>query len=425
MGIAAKTIICVATFLAVQSLCHGQGILCTHGEGRFSMMSKTNVTVIVDAQKENGLSTRACEAKLVWDKEETPVARDAWQADVDVMDVDLGLGAPAVAFQVKKTDIASNMTYEIYLLRGAPRLFRTIAGGDFFRAADTDLDGRIEIWTGDANAANGFEGVPLADFDFPPTIVMRFEKRRLIDVSSEFRSYYDRQITQLLAQLDSEQLSDFKSSGAKLDTIPPWQVEKKRRLMAAKIGVLEIVWAYLYSGREQEAWKTLGEMWPETDIDRIRASIVKARAAGISRQMDGVSQEAAPVRKANRTPVYDLTAFEKSVNLGVLSKSRFPEEQTSQADQVLPKYVAMPKAISLFSLAPSDSQQGSLRSEVLVDLVIDAAGKVSSARLMHKEDEGPIGESLIAAAGHWKFIPAMEYGQPVASHIRITVSPYQ
>jgi hypothetical protein len=41
------------------------------------------------------------------------------------------------------------------------------------------------------------------------------------------------------------------------------------RRRVTKIKVLEIVWAYLYSGREQQAWDALAEMWPSSDLDRI------------------------------------------------------------------------------------------------------------------------------------------------------------
>lgn len=50
----------------------------------------------------------------------------------------------------------------------------------------TGLGGRVEIWTHDAGAADGFEGLDLDEFDFAPTVVLRFEGGRLMDVSSDF-----------------------------------------------------------------------------------------------------------------------------------------------------------------------------------------------------------------------------------------------
>ena len=304
IGIAAKILLLAVCVFVMQGSSGGQSnsILCTGGSGQFESTSSTKVTVIVGTQKDRGFATRACEATLVWNKKRFPVVSDAWQVDLDGMDVDIGLGTPVVAFQFKKSDADLQMTYEIFSLRGSPELLRTITGGDFFRAADTDMDGRIEIWAGDAKTASGFEGIPLANIDFPPTVVMRFEAKRLIDVSSEFLPFYDRQIAQLRAQIDPKQLSDFKGSDGKLDSIPPWQVEKLRGLLAAKVRVLEIVWAYLYSGREQDALQALTDMWPAADFDRIRTLIVKARVAGIASQVDGVARARNPASQTESCP---------------------------------------------------------------------------------------------------------------------------
>lgn len=427
MRIAAKVLIGVACAACAHCACiaQGNGIVCTQGEGRFSMQSNTGVTVVVDAQRGKGFATRACEAKLLWNKNEIAVVGDAWQADVDVMDVDLGLGAKAVAFQFKQTENASSMTYMVYSLRGAPELVRTLTGGDFFRAADTDLDGRIEIWAGDASATNAFEGIPAANIDFPPTIVMRFEKRRLIDVSAEFRPAYDQKIAQVKADLDSKQLTDFKNSDGRFGAIPPWETDRIRSLQKTRIKALEIVWAYLYSGREQEAWHALSEMWPAEDVSRIRSLISKARAEGLASQVDGVSQSESTARKGKQIRVYDLRTSEKTTYSPASAAAHVPQVERSTSELSPSKDITMPKAISLFSRPPADLHQADFSAGLLVDLVIDEAGKVSSARLVRKEDEGPVSASLLSAADRWKFIPAMEYGQAIASHIHLMVSPYQ
>ena len=120
------------------------------------------------------------------------------QLDVDVLGADLGLGTPVVAFQVKKSAADWDMTYLIYSLQKPPQLLRTITGGDFFRAADTDLKGRVEIWTGDVRAISGFEGFLPGEFDFAPTVVLRFERNRLTDVSAEYQPRFDEQIAKVL-----------------------------------------------------------------------------------------------------------------------------------------------------------------------------------------------------------------------------------
>ena len=52
-----------------------------------------------------------------------------------------------------------------------------------------------------------------------------------------------------------------------------------------------MVWSYLYSGRDQEAWQGSPICGPQADFDRIRSAILDARARGIRREVDGVSSD--------------------------------------------------------------------------------------------------------------------------------------
>jgi hypothetical protein len=199
-----KLFLFVLLFSALSTLSKAQGgVVCSAGFGSFDGDSTTHVALSVGPLKQqNGFANRACQAKLSWNKEELLLAPAAWQVDVDLMGVDLGFRTPVVALQIKQTDIDPLMRYEIYSLAKPPSKLRTISGGDFFSAGDTNLDGQIEIWTHDAGVVNGFEGIPLSAFDFPPAIALRFEKQRLIDVSFEFPSHFDSQIATLRGQLD-------------------------------------------------------------------------------------------------------------------------------------------------------------------------------------------------------------------------------
>lgn len=51
-------------------------------------------------------------------------------------------------------------------------------------------------------------------------------------------------------------------------------------LNETKAAVLNLVLGYLYSGREQEAWKVLEEDWPKSDAARIKQQILAARDKG-------------------------------------------------------------------------------------------------------------------------------------------------
>jgi hypothetical protein len=248
--------------MAFPSYAQIRDVLCTNGSGNFEAEFHTGVKLRVGAANSTSatLAMRVCEATLSWDKQGMVVTAKASQLDVDVFGADLDVGVPVVAFQVKDSDTQCCVAYQIYSLQKPPRLLRTITGGNFFSASDTDLDGRVEIWTADTAAVDGFENVVEGELDFAPTVVLRFEHGRLVDISSEFRPYYDQQIAKLRAELDPRDLRDFKNSNGKLASTPSPSAQRLHQLRGVKIKVLEVVWSYLYSGREMEAWHSLADM---------------------------------------------------------------------------------------------------------------------------------------------------------------------
>ncbi len=390
----------------VLAICQTQprSVLCGGGNGNFDAEFRNGVKVHVGAARNGGAETfamRACAAKLSWEDQQLPVATGASQLDLDAFGVDLGEGVSVAAFQIKKSDSDCCMDYEIYSLEKPPRLLRTITGGEFFSASDIDLDGSVEIWTNDAASVNGFEKLTLSELDSAPTVVFRFAHGQLLDVSAEFQSYFDSEIARIRSGVHPQDLDDFKNSDGKLVAIlTPASAERLHHLRTVKIKVLEIVWAYLYSGREQDAWRLLAQMWPSADVDRIRVALVNARTHGIHGQADGTST-GPPQGKKKHAHIFDAT-----------SKSG-PGNKL----EVVP-----PKEIFLQRPPLSEiQQQGPPEPELLLDLVVDGSGKVRSAV--------PAGEmkwvdpELIRAASTWKFIPAFKDGRAVASRLRITVSP--
>jgi hypothetical protein len=402
-------------------ICAGQArnVVCDGGLGSFRYKFKTGVTVSVGPQKSGGFAAHACEARLEWDAQSLVAASGSWQVDVDALGIDLGLAAPVVAFQTKSTDLDGFMQYEIYSLKKPPQRLRVITGGDWYTAADTDLDGRVEIWTGDAKAVNGFDGILLNAFDFAPPLVLRFEKKRLVDVSAEFRPEYDRRIAALRAQLDARQLSSFKGSDGRLETLYPPTPEELARLRTTKIKVLEIVWCYLYSGREQDAWSALADMWPAADLQRIRAALQNARSQGIRREVDGVSSGLPAHFKYKKVTIF-YPPSQAGSGPNPLAWAYAPgmsgpgqPDRTFAAD-------TFPVSILMHRPVPQEGSGVSLRTEVPVELVIDSAGKVRSAKAIANPDD-----DLVQATAGWKFVPALRNGDPVATHLRMGITPLQ
>jgi hypothetical protein len=404
----------LAFFCAAATLCRAQtdSVVCNRGTGSFGITFRTGVTVEVGAARRDGLATRMCQATMGWDKRSLVVTDAAAQVDVDALGIDLGLGTPVVAFQVKRADADCCRTLLVYSLQKPPKLLRTITGGSFFSAADAELDGRIEIWTNDAAAAREFYDPDVERQGFAPTVVLRFVQGRLWDVTPQFQPHFDNEIAGLRAQLNSDDLREFKNSNGRLPPTAHFSAEDLRRsenLQRTKIGVLRIVSSYLYSGREQIAWNSLAEMWPAEDFNRVRTAILSARAKGILAQVDGVSPPG-PSRAA-LTKVYDIRS--QSVEP---PDPRFTRRIGPRSEPpIMP-----PVPILIDRQAPAGQSEANISgSEILLDLTIDSAGKVRSAQ----SNDPLFDASLKEATARWKFIPAYNGRDPIASRIYLFVSP--
>lgn len=365
--------------------------LCSNGDNSFSTILSGGASVELGPQKSTGFAARACEATLGWHETKLEVAHNAAEIDLDLFGTELkGIG-PVAAFQVKNSAEQCCRSYRIYSIAGAPRLLRTIDGG-FFSAKDFYLDRRVDIWTEDAASINGMEGLIPDQIEFLPTLVLRFEDNRLLDATAEYADYFDQVIARITAQIDPTALAAFRQSDGKV-AFSVNEVEKFARLQKVKIQVFQIVWAYLYSGREQQAWSSLSQMWPAADLERIRSIIIHARQNGILSQVDGQSTPAAKHKKAE--------IFEFREN-------------------------AIHRAVPIMMWTPQLGSRMTQRLsgwDVTLMLIIDSAGKVYSARL--KNSKLALIENsrdLLDVVRQWKFVPAMKKGHPVASEFETTIA---
>ncbi|HKW24757.1 MAG TPA: hypothetical protein VJN48_03185 [Terriglobales bacterium] len=338
-------------------------------------------------EREGGLAQRVCDANISWGKDRLVVAANAATVDLDVLGATLGKMGPVAAFQVRSNP-NDFMSYVIYSLRKPPHVLRRLNGASTFSAADTDLDGRVEIWADDAAAVDGLDGLLASEFDFLPTSVLRFEQGRLLDVSAQFQPYYDHVIESVRAVLSAQQLEDFKTSASQPGLKGIVEAERLHRIRETKIKVLELVWAYLYSGRQEDAWQALAEMWPPQDMSRIKNAISTARSDGIESQIDGIASDAH--QRKRRAGIYQVPEVTppRAIQISVLSNN-------GPLHQVVPDI------------------------NVTLELVIDCAGKVRSLK-----SSGPDWTQayLEDAAKGWKFIPAFKAGRSVASRQETEVS---
>jgi hypothetical protein len=415
------TVLCLCGLARIS---RGQGqtparsVVCDKGDGKFAAQFGTDITVYAGPSMSGDFEARSCTAAITSNKRVITVASGLPEVDIDGLGIDVGLGVPVAAFQLTDKN-AALMTYEIYSLQKTPHLLKKITGGDFFRSADTDMDGRVEIWAGDAVALEGFDGLPLGEFEFAPTIVLRFEKNRLMDVSTEFQSSYDGQIAKVKQELSEQDLAEFRNSDGKTLTGSSLPIARQDQLKLTKARVLEIVWSYLYSGREPQAWVALAEMWPAKDIDRARAAITSAREHGIRAQIDGTISDPTRDESKKRAYVYDTP---NSVQESDISSTI----QNSRAGEVAPMHTktqsnpvsdTTPQAILLRLRASEGDRPTFPQGGAVVDLVIDSAGKVESMQAV-----GDAVPGVEAASANWKFVPAFKDGRAVASRLRMAVS---
>jgi hypothetical protein len=390
---------------AIHAQTQSQDITCDRGSGQYRTESPTGTAVEVGPMRKGGFAERACSAKLILRGQEISVADDADQVGIDVLGADLGFGKPVVSFEIDQTGSGSHREYQIYSLSKPIRMLYTIRGGDSYSAADTDLDGRVEVWTDDAAAVDGFEGLPKADLDFAPTVVFRFEKGRLFDVGSEFISYYDALISKLRTQINQSDLAEFKQSDGRLSFNAHVSIANLHRQVRTKIAALELVWAFLYSGREKEAWSTLDELWPSQDVGRIRSAISDVYSRGILKNVEH-SRRASP-HKAHAKIFDAVNSSPVVTNLSLYGGAPAP----SQTEPT----VVQPKSILL--RRPPGSENSAFPSEnESIELVVDAAGKVRSAKVIKRSDD-----ALVQASSGWHFIPAFRDGVPVACRFRLSV----
>jgi hypothetical protein len=231
---------------------------------------------------------------------------------------------------------------------------------------------------------------------------------RLLDASSEFQPYFDQKIGEVRGKLNPQDLADFKNSDGMLLSTSVIPAVRLVQLRKVKLKVLEIVWGYLYSGREQEAWRSLAEMWPASDLDRIRGALSNARARGLLSQVDGIPTPVRPGHE-NHVKIFDGTIV-IAATPGVTPKGVKPKQE-----------ITPPRAILMERPPPATPVEIELaQTESTLKLVIDSAGKVRSAEVVGGAQQ--VDEGLLKSTSDWKFVPAFMEGQPVASQIFLGVS---
>jgi hypothetical protein len=106
-----------------------------------------------------------------------------------------------------------------------------------------------------------------------PQLFLRLDGDRLVDVSADHIAEYDKQIDEARSQLTPAELDKLKHS--------TYSQNMLRDQMPAVRKAMTVVLNYLYSGREEQAWQALDEMWPPADATRVKQLILERRSRGL------------------------------------------------------------------------------------------------------------------------------------------------
>lgn len=174
-----------------------------------------------------------------------------------------GDGNPSLILEGFSGGTRYRYTYRIVGLGEPPVILPTIENAAPFYFFKDKASGQFRIMASDG-VFDYFDGMCYLCAPFP-RVVLRVDADGLHDVSSQFTEQYDSEIALARAKIGRGNIGKFLI--ADFDDV--------------KGVVLEIVLAYLYSGREAEAWQTLDEMWPADDRERIKKLILKTKTEGI------------------------------------------------------------------------------------------------------------------------------------------------
>ena len=161
--------------------------------------------------------------------------------------------------------------YRIVSLSEPPVILGSIENESPFYFFRDKTSGQFRIMTSDG-AFDYFDGLCHACTVFP-RVVLKVDHDGLHDAGPEFAEQYESEIAFARAKIPQREEGQFLESDFK----------------DARTVVLEVVFSYLYSGREAQAWKTLDELWPAKDRERIKKLIIDTRARGLLSKLPGTA----------------------------------------------------------------------------------------------------------------------------------------
>lgn len=169
-------------------------------------------------------------------------------------------------------------TYTIVSLQKNPRTIRKISNASAL-TFEKQPDGTVLIRGAESSLDYFLIPHPMA---VVPQIFLKLRGADLVDVSDQFQPQYDKLINEARNELTTAEMEKFRASRYN-DKMFTDQLPTVRR-------VLTIVLNYLYSGREEQGWQALNDLWPASDQSRVKNLIQQRRGRGLWAQLNAPNQ---------------------------------------------------------------------------------------------------------------------------------------
>jgi hypothetical protein len=218
-----------------------------------------------------------CHAEVLSPRGETLFTDEEWDISLDQKDVDINRdGRTDLVLRGYSGGSHCCWTYWIITPSMRPALRKKIENQAHVRFEDLSRTGAI-TWVAQDGSFDYFDGLCHACSVFPD-LYLKMQGDKILDVSTDYRSRYDDEIKAARFKLIHEPLQHFMAARN--------EQEMSNAAENVKPLVLTVVLAYLYSGREDQAWKALEEMWPRFDRQRIQKLIMETRGKGLLRYVE-------------------------------------------------------------------------------------------------------------------------------------------
>lgn len=230
-------------------------------------------TAIKDA---DSVSEAGCEVVVRDSAQKVIFSEEDSDFSLAISDADLaGDGVPDLVLESYSGGAHCCWTYYILSMGVDPHLvkqFDNERGAGFVRNENT---GRVDIVTQDG-AFDYFDSQCHACTEFP-VVYLRLEGDQWVDSGPDHIQDYDEIIAKSRQALTAEEIQSFRSAQG-----DPYEADDSAGTTSKKI--LSIVFAYLYSGRPEQAQQALQELWPPSDQSRLWNLILVTRHKGILSQ---------------------------------------------------------------------------------------------------------------------------------------------